>query len=113
VLEYEQDITVVVEAGDLESAIRGMGSHRPDVLVLDLRMPNGSSSERIERLRGHSPRTAIVIITMQANEMFAELALKAGAIGFVLKDHADQELACAVRDAARGVEYRSPHLRAP
>jgi two-component system, NarL family, response regulator NreC len=50
---------------------------------------------------------------MQENQMFADLALKAGALGFVLKDRADQELAAAVRSAARGLEYRSPRLRGP
>jgi two-component system response regulator NreC len=112
-LESEDDMNVVGEAGDLETAIRGVRSHGPDVLVLDLRMPDGASSERIKRLREQSPRTAIVIITLQENQMFADLAAKAGAIGFVLKDRADQELADAVRHAARGREYRSPHLRAP
>lgn len=112
-LEREEDMKVVAEAGDFEGAIRRMRSHHPDVLVLDLRMPDGTSSERIERLRAQSPRTAIVVITMQENEMFADLALKAGAIGFVLKDRADQELAAAVRHAARGLEYRSPRLRGP
>jgi two-component system response regulator NreC len=109
-LEGEDDLEVVAEAGDLETAVRAVGAHRPDVLVLDLRMPNGSSAERIGRLHEQSPRTAIVVITMHENTMFADHALKAGAIGFVRKDTADLELPDAVRSAARGVQYRSPRL---
>jgi DNA-binding NarL/FixJ family response regulator len=82
----------------------------PQVLVLDLRMPDGSSAERIERLREQSPRTEIVVITMHRSDRFAELAHNAGAIGFVLKDTADVELSDAVRCAARGVRYSSPQL---
>ena len=112
-LEGEDDLEVVAEAGDLETAVREVGAHRPDVLVLDFRMPNGSSAERIGRLHEQSPHTAIVVITMHENTMFANYALKAGAIGFVRKDIADLELPDAVRSAARGVQYRSPRLSQP
>ena len=109
-LEREADFKVVAEAGDLETALSEVREHRPDVLVFDFRMPNGSSAEQIGRLHEQSPRTAIVVITMHENAMFANHALEAGATGFVLKDAADLELADAVRSAAHGVQYRSPHL---
>ena len=109
-LKREDDLEVVAEAGDLETAVRQMGAHRPDVLVLDFRMPNGSSAEQIGRLHEQSPRTAIVVITMHEEPMFADHAFKAGAIGFVRKDTADLELSDAVRSAACGVQYRSPSL---
>ncbi|HSO99643.1 MAG TPA: response regulator transcription factor [Solirubrobacteraceae bacterium] len=109
-LEREADFRVVAEAGDFETALREVREHRPHVLVFDFRMPNGSSAERIGRLHEQSPRTGIVVITMHENTMCANHALEAGAIGFVRKDAADLELADAVRSAARGVQYRSPHL---
>jgi two-component system, NarL family, response regulator NreC len=109
-LEREEDVDVVGEASDLEGAMRQILALRPRVLVLDLRMADGSSAERIDRLREQSPSTEIVVITMHRSEQFADLALKAGAVGFVLKDTADAELSDAVRRAARGLQYISPQL---
>ena len=111
VLEGEEDVEVVGEAKDLESAARETRRHRPDVLVLGLRVPGGSGLDGIGRLREQSPNTEIVIISMHENEMYARQAFEAGAIAFVLKDSADVELAPAVRSAARGVQYASPRLR--
>ncbi len=65
-------------------------------------MPNGSSSETIRRLREQVPSTEIVVITIEDNPAFAQQARDAGAIGFVLKEFADDELPQAVRSAARG-----------
>lgn len=112
-LEGEEDVKVVAEASDVDSTIRQLRAYRPQVLVLDLRMADGSSADTIGRLREQSPRTEIVVITMHDNGMFADQALKAGAIGFVLKDRADLELADAIRRASQGLEYRSPRLRGP
>jgi two-component system response regulator NreC len=86
--------------------------HQPHVLVLDLEMPNGSSIETIRRLHETTPETEIVVLTMEESAAFAQRALEAGAIGFVLKDRADNELALAVRAAARGDEFLSPHIAA-
>ena len=72
------------------------------MLVLDLRMPNGSSIETIRRLREQVPGTEIVVLTMEESAAFAQQALDAGAVGFVLKDRADEELPEAVRRAAAG-----------
>ena len=112
-LEGEKDLEVIGEAGDFESALRQVRRYGPDVLVLDLRMADGSIAERIRRLREVSRTTQIVVITMEQNPLFAEQTRQAGAIGFVLKDTADIELCDAVRDAARSVRYESPRVRQP
>ena len=110
-LDHEDDLDVVGEATDFEAAVHEVAVQHPDVLVLDLRMPDGFSAERIKRLRAASPGTEIVVTTMHVNEAFATEALRAGAIGFVLADSADRELVEAVRRAIRGLAYTSPRIR--
>ena len=110
-LDGEEDVEVVAEAADHPTAVRHVNGHEPDVLVLDLRMPDGFSAERIERLGAASPGTKIVVTTLHVNEAFATEALGAGAIGFVLADSADRELVEAVRCAVRGLPYTSPKIR--
>lgn len=111
-LETESDFEVVAEAGDLESAQRYVRGHHPTVLILDLNMPGGSSLEAIPAIRQGSPDTQIVVLTMQQEPAFARHALSAGAIGYVLKEAADEELVEAVRRAARGESYLNPRLGA-
>ncbi|HET6870420.1 MAG TPA: response regulator transcription factor [Solirubrobacteraceae bacterium] len=110
VLESEQDVDVIAEAVDLSAVLRHVGRHVPHVLVLDLRLPNGSSIEMIRQLRVRFPETAVVVLTMEENPLFAQHAIDAGAIGFVVKDRADTELLAAVRLAARGEGYVSPRV---
>jgi two-component system, NarL family, invasion response regulator UvrY len=110
-LERAGDVDVVGEASDLEAAAQRVAVRRPDVLVLDLRMPDGFSAERIGRLRTLSPSTEIVVTTMHMDEVFADQARRAGALGFVVADSADRELVEAVRRAARGLPYTSPRVR--
>ena len=108
VLESEQDVGVIAEAVDLSAVMRHVGRHVPHVLVLDLRLPNGSSIEMIRQLRARFPKTGVVVLTMEESPLFAQHAIDAGATGFVLKDRADTDLLIAVRLAARGEEYVSP-----
>lgn len=111
-LGREEDVEVIAEASDLWGAVRQVQGHLPRVLLLDLRLPNGSSVEIIRRLRARAPDTEIVVITMEESPLFAQQAIDAGAVGFVLKDKADSELLTAVRRAARGDEYVSPRVAA-
>ncbi len=106
-LDHERDIEVIAEGGDLAAVSQHVERLRPAVLVLDLRMPDGSSVELIGRLRERVPQTAVVVLTMQQDPGFARRALAAGALGFVVKDRADGELPVAVRAAAHGQEYVS------
>ncbi len=111
-LDSEPDFEVVAEASDIESAKRYVRGHHPRVLVLDLNMPGGSSLEAIPILRQESPETQIVVLTMQQEPAFAREALGAGALGYVLKEAADDELVEAVRRAAVGETYLNPKLGA-
>jgi two-component system, NarL family, response regulator NreC len=110
-LDHEDHLDVVGEASDFEAAVHQVAAQHPDVLVLDLRMPDGFSAERIKRLRAASRGTEIVVTTMHVNEGLATEALRAGAIGFVLADFADRELVEAVGRASRGLAYTSPRIR--
>jgi two-component system response regulator NreC len=107
-LDSEPDFEVVAEASDVESAKRYVHGHHPKVLVLDLNMPGGSSLEAIPAIREESPGTQIVVLTMQQEPAFAREALGAGALGYVLKEAADDELVEAVRNAAVGESYLNP-----
>jgi two-component system response regulator NreC len=111
-LEGDDGVEVVAEAGDLSTAVRNVHAYLPHVLVIDLSMSNGSSLEAIRELRERMPATAIVVLTMEESTVFAQQALDAGAIGFVLKHAADAELAQGVQSAARGAEYVSPRVAA-
>jgi len=82
------------------------------VLILDINMSGESSLSAIPRLREDSPGTEIVVLTMQDDLAFAREALRAGALGYVLKDAADAELVQAVRFAAEGRTYLNSRLGA-
>lgn len=109
-LDQEQDIEVVAEADDLTSVVRYVAEHRPRAVALDLGITDGSTSKAIRMLRVRAPQTQIVIVTMEENPVFAQRALDAGAIGFVSKDLADEELPEALRRAARDEQYVSPRI---
>jgi two-component system response regulator NreC len=112
VLEAEGGFQVVAEAGDLETTRRYVKAHRPDVLVLDLNLPEGSSLPAIPELLTDSPATAVVVLTMQQDPAFAREAMRSGALGYVLKHSAGTELVEAVRAAAVGETYMNPKLGA-
>jgi two-component system response regulator NreC len=111
-LEAESGLRVKAEAGTVPDAIRMARAHRPDILVLDLNMPGGSGLAAIPTIRAEAPMTAIVVLTMQDDPSFARKALQAGALGFVLKEAADDELLGAIRLAAEGETYLNPRLGA-
>jgi two-component system, NarL family, response regulator NreC len=111
-LQAEEGFEVVAEAGDVASTERRVAAYHPRVLILDLNMPGESSLPAIPRLRQSAPDTQIVVLTMQNDPAFAREALRAGAIGYVLKEAPDSELVQAVRMAADGRTYLNPELGA-
>ena len=112
VLGSEPELEVVAEAANLTDARRYVRGHHPDVLVLDLNLPEGLSLDAIPEIRSEFPNTQIVVLTMQNEPAYARRALSAGALGYVLKEAAEAELVEAVRRAAVGEHYLNPRLGA-
>lgn len=112
VLGAEDDLDVVAEAANLSDARRYVRGHHPDVLILDLNLPEGLSIDAIPELRMEFPKTQVVVLTMQNEPAYARRALSAGALGYVLKESAESELVEAVRRAAAGEPYLNPRLGA-
>jgi two-component system response regulator NreC len=111
-LDAEPGFEVTGEARDVRSAMTFVRAQCPDVLVLDLNMPGDPSLPAIPGLLEASPGTAIVVLTMQSDPAFAREALRAGALGYVLKESANAELVEAVRSATEGRTYLQPQLGA-
>jgi two-component system, NarL family, response regulator NreC len=112
VLDAEEGFEVVAEASDLEGARRYVRGHRPDVLILDLNLPEGLSLGAIPDIRAESPETQIVVLTMPNEPAYARQALSADALGYVLKEAAESELVEAVQRAAAEDTYLNPRLGA-
>jgi two-component system, NarL family, response regulator NreC len=112
VLEAEPGFDLVAEAANLDDARRYVRGYHPQVLVLDLNMPGGSSLEHIPTIRSECPGTQIVVLTMQSEPAYARRALSAGALGYVLKEAAEEELVEAIKRAAVGDTYLNPRLGA-
>lgn len=112
IVEAEGDMEVIAEVGDADAARRRASGLRPDALVLDLNMPGAPSLEQIPTILESSPKTAIVVLTMQDDPAFAREAFRRGARGFVLKHAAGTELVQAIRATVAGERYINPRLGA-
>jgi two-component system response regulator NreC len=102
------DVSVVGEASDVGETFDCVREQRPDVLLLDLHMGGRSSLTEIAGLRETSAGTAIVVLTMQTDPLFAREALMSGAAGFVTKQAPDETVIEAVRAVAAGGTYLDP-----
>jgi two-component system, NarL family, response regulator NreC len=111
-LDGEPDFEVVADVGDVDAVRRSVLGHRPEVLVLDLSMPGSSSLAAIADLTAEMPDTKIVVLTMQDDPAIAREAIRAGALGYVLKEAAADELVTAIRHAIAGKTYLNPQLGA-
>jgi NarL family two-component system response regulator LiaR len=107
-LETAEDITVVAEGACGADALRLVSEWRPDVLVLDLNLPDMSGLEVTRRLRERDAQTAVLVLTVHNDNQTVLGLLESGATGYVLKDEALETLASAVRAAARGESWLSP-----
>lgn len=110
-LAKEPEIEVAGEAGSGREALELVETLRPDVLVLDIGLPDMSGIEVAKRLR--FSKTRVLMLSAYADKRFVREALKAGAAGYVSKGAAGDELANAVRAVARGDSYLSPEVAGP
>ena len=112
-LERSQgDHKIVGEAGDGNAAVRLARDLRPDVVLLDVTMPELNGIETARLISDASPRSRCIMLSMHSDPGFVRAAIDAGAFGYVLKESAFQELEAAIRAAVAGEKYFSPGVLA-
>ncbi|MEV6838321.1 response regulator transcription factor [Streptomyces sp. NPDC051133] len=109
-LDGEGDIEVVGEAGDGRAALDLVARHDPDVALVDLRMPVLDGVATTARIAARHPRTRVLILTTYDTDADIERGVEAGAIGYLLKDTTREQLADAIRSAARGETVLAPRV---
>lgn len=110
ILEAVPDLRVVAEAGDGEQAVKAFAEHRPDVAVLDLRMPVLDGLGALVMLRREFPAARAILLTTYDDEEDVYRGLEAGAAGYLLKDAAPAELVESVRKVFAGRKAISPQV---
>ncbi len=110
ILASDPEIEVVAEAGDGREAIELARRHRPDVVLLDIRMPRLDGLSAAEELRRVAPQLAVAILTTFDEDEYVARALAAGTSGFLLKAADPRDLVAGVRAIAAGAAYLSPRV---
>jgi two-component system, NarL family, response regulator NreC len=111
-LDGQEDLEVVGEAGDARTAVFEVRAQKPDVILMDVVMPTGSGIEATPAVLKEAPDAKVLILSMQDDPAYVREAFAAGASGYVLKEAADAELVAAVREVASGQRYVHPALGA-
>lgn len=109
-LEREDDLEPVAEAGSAEEALRAVERVHPTVVLMDLEMPGMGGLDGIARLRDRHPELPVVVLSMHGEAEDVRQAFEAGAAGYVLKTAVDEELVRAIRAVAAGERYLHPSL---
>lgn len=110
ILDAAGDIEVVAEAGDGRAAVEAVRAYRPDVALLDIRMPVLDGLKAAAEIGREVPDTAVIMLTTFSEDEYVAGALEAGVNGFLLKVGDPYELMVAVRAVARGASYLSPDV---
>jgi len=109
-LESQPEFSVVAEASSGKQAIDAAEASKPDVVVLDIAMPNLNGIEAAQRILSSVPHASIVILSMHSDEGYVLRALKAGAKAYLLKDSAEGDLIEAIKAVTRGKTFFSPEI---
>jgi len=109
-LEKEPDVEIVSEAKDGREALGLVREMAPDVVVMDITMPNLNGVDATRRIISEFPKVKVIALSIHSNRRFVSEMLKAGASGYVLKECLFDELACAIRAVAGGGSYLSPRI---
>src|SRR6202142_4467507 len=108
----EADLKLVAEASNGNEAIDAFRSHRPDVTLMDLQMPEVDGIDAIDRIRREFPEARIIVLTTYSGDTQVLRALKAGARGYILKGHVHKELLDAIRAVHAGQKRIPPEIAA-
>ena len=108
ILGAQSDMEIVAEAGNGREAVESAEKLRPDIVVMDVAMPELNGIEATRRIAGASPHTRVLALSMHKDSVYVREILRAGARGYLLKDSPAPDLVAAVRAVASGEGYLSP-----
>jgi two-component system response regulator NreC len=111
-LDAEADIEVCGEAGDVRTAVFETRAQQPDVILMDVVMPDQSGIDGVPLVLKEAPDAKVLVLSMQDDPQYVREAFAAGAAGYVLKEAVDAEVVSAVREVAGGSRYVHPALGA-
>ena len=109
-LERRADFELVAEAATAEEAVQKALVHQPDIVLMDIRLAGGSGIDACERITTQLPQTKVVMLTSYADDDLLFSAIRAGAVGYVLKQIGSSQLISAIESAARGEATLDPSL---
>jgi DNA-binding NarL/FixJ family response regulator len=109
-LEKEGDFQCVAEAEDGLEAVKMARQFHPDIVIMDIVMPNLNGIEATRQIKAEHPPTEVVVLSMHATRAYVAQVLQAGAAGYLVKDSAFEELVTALRSVSRGEMYLSPAI---
>lgn len=109
-LERHPEFRVIGEASDGREAVELVDREKPDIVVMDVAMPNLNGIEAARQITAKHPATAVVVLSMHSDESYVLRALKAGARGYLLKDSAESDLITSIRTVHAGKSFFSPAI---
>lgn len=101
-IHQQPDLTVCGEAGDAPRALESIASSKPDVVIVDISIKNGSGIELIKSIKALHPGVAVLVLSMHEERFYAERALRAGARGYIMKREATQRIISGIREVLKG-----------
>ena len=109
-IEKHADLKVIAEAENGRDAVRLAQEHAPDIIIMDVAMPELNGMEATRQLLADSPGTKVIARSMHSDRRFVTEMLKAGSVGYLLKDSAFEEMVKAIRGVMNGQIYLSPNI---
>jgi two-component system, NarL family, invasion response regulator UvrY len=110
IVEADPGFVIAGEAGDAEALVNALAKTATDLVLLDVSMPGGPFLETLQELRAKHPTVRVLVLSVHPEDQWAVRALRAGASGYLTKDHSPEQLLEAIRRVYRGGKYVSPTL---
>lgn len=111
-IEQQEDLAVCGEAESVQQAIDGIDQTGPDVAIVDLSLAGGSGLDVIKIIRSSSPETAVIVLSMHDERLYAERALRAGARGYIMKRETTSNIIAAIHEVLNGKIHMSAQMSA-
>lgn len=109
-IDLEEDLKVIGEANDGLEAIEQVRELKPDIVVMDINMPNLNGIDATRKILEESPKTKVLVLSIHSSQQYVESVLEAGATGYLLKESAPEELIKAIRIICEGKSYFSADI---